>query len=290
MDVIIISSEQDLAGTNIKKSLLDQASWTEVGIFDNHPVYQHTTIDNVVMISITKQTIFHDHLDREISEVLGIVPAQAIFITRHRSKTGEPTLTTHPIGNYGDAQFGGNSHTLVPCAPRLMTHLLRLIKHHAVKARTYHKVCFEVTHHGPSLTIPTLFAEVGSTEDEWQKKEPAAIIASAVADLLSHYHTEKDAPKDTPVLVGVGGGHYAPRFSNIVWQKKVAFGHMIPTYHIKEDTIPKELFEHALAATPNVNGVYIHKKSLKKSQVTSFKTWFEENDITVFSSKDLEDL
>ncbi len=290
MTVVIISSEQDPAGTNIKQSLLKRSSWKEIGAFDNHPVYQHTMMDDMVMISITKQTIFHEHLDRDIKNELSITPSQLIFITRHRSKTGKPTLTTHPIGNYSDAQFGGDPHTLVPCAPRLMTHLLRLIKQHAVNTQTYHKVCFEVTHHGPSLNVPTLFAEVGSTEEEWQKKKPAALIASAVADLLAQYHAEKDMPEDIPVLIGIGGGHYAPRFSDIVWQKRVAFGHMIPTYHIKEDTIPKELFEHALAATPNVNGVYIHKKSLKKSQVTAFKTWFEENDITVFSSKDLEDL
>ncbi len=290
MTVVIISSEQDPAGTNIKQCLLEHASWGKIGTFDGHPAYQHMTMDDVVMISITKQTIFYEHLDKKINEVLGITPTQAIFITRHRSKTGEPTLTTHPIGNYSDAQFGGNPHALVPCAPRLMTHLLRLIKHHAAKAQTYHKVCFEVTHHGPSLNIPTLFTEVGSTEEEWQKREPAAIIASAVTDLLSHYHTEEDMPKDVPVLVGVGGGHYAPRFSDIVWQKRVAFGHMIPTYHLKEDALPEELFEHALTATPNVEGAYIHKKSLKKSQVTAFKTWFEEKDIAVVSSKDFEDL
>ena len=64
---------------------------------------------------------------------------------------------------------------------------------------------------------------------------------------------------------------------------------MIPTYQIDAGIINDEMFEKALNATPNVKGVYIHKKELKKSQVTQYRKWFEERGIPVISSKDLTD-
>ena len=48
----------------------------------------------------------------------------------------------------------------------------------------------------------------------------------------------------------------------------------------------EEMIEKALKKTPDVKGVYIHKKSMKKSQVTEYKNWFEAKGIKVFSSKD----
>lgn len=51
------------------------------------------------MITIKDRTIKHENIEKEIQQKLKIKPKQAIYITRHVSKTGEPTLTTHPIGN-----------------------------------------------------------------------------------------------------------------------------------------------------------------------------------------------
>ncbi len=288
--VLIISSNEDPAGCNIKKGLLKQSEWREINTFEENPVYQNSNMDNLIMIIINDRTIRHENLEEQVKEKLGIKPKQAIFITRHRSKTGKPTLTAHPIGNYGKAEFGGKDRTVSPSSPRLMTELLRLIKTNSEEAKTYHKVCFEVTHHGPYMSIPTLFTEVGSNQEEWEKQPPADIIAKSLLDLFENYFYEEDLPNDIPVLLGIGGGHYAPRFSDIVFQKKSAFGHMIPGYHIDAGNINGEMFEKAMKATPNLYGVYIHKKSLRKSLVTEYKKWFKERDINVISSKELDDL
>lgn len=290
MTVLIVSSTEDPASTNIKKGLLEQSSWNEIDTFYDNTVYKHSNMKDMVIITINDEMITHENLDKEIEEKLGIKPKQAIFISRHRSKTEEPTLTTHPIGNYGDAQFGGKTRTLPRSSPRLMTHLLRIMKKNAEQAKLYHKVCFEVTHHGPYLDAPVLFVEVGSTENEWKKKEPANIVAKSILELLESYRYEEDFSDDIPVLLGVGGGHYALRFTDIILEKKAAFGHMIPTYQIEAGNIDGEMFEKALRATPNVEGVYIHRKSLKKSQVTEFRKWFEDRGSPAISSKELPDL
>ena len=288
--VLIVSSTKDPASNNIKKELLEQSNWEEIDTFNDNTVYRHSRMKDIVIITINDKKITHENLEKEIEVKLEFKPKQAIFLSRHTSKTGEPSLTTHPIGNYGEAQFGGKTKTLSKSSPKLMTHLLRIMKKNAEQAKLYHKVCLEVTHHGPYMNTSTLFAEVGSTEEEWKKQEPANIVAKSVLELLDSYHYEENFPDDIPVLVGIGGGHYAPRFTDVVLEKKVAFGHMIPTYHIEAGNINDEMLQKALQGTPNVKGVYIHRKSLKKSQVTEFRNWFEDKEIPVISSKELSDL
>jgi D-aminoacyl-tRNA deacylase len=290
MVVILISSSEDPAGTNIKNNLFEQTTWKETNSFENQPVYQHSTMKYIFLLTVQGRTIRQESIDQRIKETLNLDPTQIIFITRHRAKTGEPSLSVHPIGNYGSAEYGGQPKTLVLTAPRLMTHLLRLIKKNKEQTKLPHHVCFEVTHHGPYLETPTFFAEVGSTEDQWRNKEPGAIIAQSLLELLKEYHGEADLPKNIPVLIGIGGGHYAPRFTDIIFERKAAFGHMIPSYHLKANQTDYELFEKALSATPDVSGVYLHKKELKKSQVTDYTRWFKEKRITIISSKELEDI
>jgi D-aminoacyl-tRNA deacylase len=290
MTVLIVSSAEDPASTNIKYSLLEQTTWEEHGIFYDTPVYRHTSMKNLMMVTIPDKKIRHEKIDQEVHDQLNLTPDIAIFLSRHRSKTGEPTLTVHPIGNFSDALFGGQPKTLVLAAPRMMTQILRLIKKNLQQTNLGYKVCYEVTHHGPFLKIPTLFVEVGSTEVQWQQKEPARIIATSLLEMLPTAQYEKDFPKDIPVLLGIGGGHYAPRFTEIALQKKVAFGHMIPTYKIDEGAIDDEILEKTMQATPDFTGVYLHKKDLKKSQVTHFRNWFENRNIPILSSKEFKDL
>jgi D-aminoacyl-tRNA deacylase len=169
----------------------------------------------------------------------------------------------------------------------MMTHLLRLMKKNLQSTDLDYKVCYEVTHHGPFLKIPTLFAEVGSTEVQWQQKEPARVIATSLLELLQTYQYEEEFPKDIPVLLGLGGGHYAPRFTDIAFQRNAAFGHMIPSYHIDSGAIDWEIIQKTIQTTPDLRGVYLHKKALKKSQVTNYKQLFNEHDIPILSSVDL---
>jgi D-aminoacyl-tRNA deacylase len=288
--VLIIASSEDPASINIKNSLLEQTSWDKTNIFLKNEVYHHKEMKNIVILTIPDSKITHENIVAEVKQNLGLEAKQAIFISRHTSKTGEPTLTVHPLGNYGLAEFGGKSNTLSFSSPKIMTQLLRILKKNAKEKKLYHKVCFEVTHHGPYMTIPAVFIEVGSTEEEWNKKLPAKIVAKTILNLLQNHHYEEDFEKEMPVLVGVGGGHYAPRFTDVALEKNIAFGHMIPSYQINAGNVNSNMIKQALDRTPNVEGVYIHRKALKKSQVTEFRQWFEENGIPVLSSKELPNL
>ena len=65
---------------------------------------------------------------------------------------------------------------------------------------------------------------------------------------------------------------------------------MIPSYHIDAGNINDEIFEKVLQATPDVKGIYFHRKALKKSQVSKYRQWFENRGIPAVSSKELLDL
>jgi len=258
--------------------------------FCENPVYQHKTMKNITIITINDRKVRHEKIEEEVKKELGLKPEQAIFLSKHTSQTGKPSLTVHPIGNYGKAELGGKDKTLVKSSPKMMAYLLRSMKKNAREKNLYHKVSYEVTHHGPYMTIPTLFVEVGSTEEEWKKTKPAEVIGKTVVELIEKYQYENKIKDKTTVLVGMGGGHYAPRFTDVVFEKNAAFGHMIPGYQINAGNIDEKMFEQAIEKTPDFKGIYIHKKSMKKSQVSDFKKYFENKGISVISSKDLENL
>ncbi|MFO7677566.1 MAG: D-aminoacyl-tRNA deacylase [Thermoplasmatota archaeon] len=284
MTIVIISSNTDPASINIKNHLLQATPWQEVSSFCSNPVFRLTQIPSIYLVTINDNKIFHENIDKEIQKHLHIHPSTAIFLSRHRSQSAIPSLSVHPIGNYGDAEFGGKSQTLVYAEPIFMSNLLRIIKKNVPSSLDDYQICFEVTHHGPYLDIPTLFVEIGSTEKQWNDPHLGKIIGQSILELLQT--TKRENKKFMPIVVGVGGGHYAPRFTDVVFEKNVAFGHMIPKYHIKQGNIDIQFYKNALEKTPNVQGVYIHKKSFKKSEVSQLKELFGNYDIAVLSSKE----
>ena len=287
MTVLIIASNKDPASINIKNCLLKQSQWENINTFYENKVYKNIKNQNLIIITINDRKISHDNIDTEVQKNLGLKPKLAIFISRHTSKTGNPTLTLHPIGNYGKALFGGRDKKLIQSSPIIMTELLRILKRNANEKNLYHNVCFEVTHHGPNISIPSLFIEVGSNPDEWKKISPANAVAKSILELFELSYIENRST-DIPVLIGLGGGHYAPRFTDIALERKVAFGHMIPTYQINSGVIDELMIEEVIKNTRNLSGVYIHRKALKKSQVTEFKKIFKNKGIRIISSNDLE--
>lgn len=285
---LILSSSADPASSNIKNFLLKLEGWEEEKISSNK-IYRSETLDAIIF-TVNASLIRQENIDREIISKTNTDFDQMIVISGHRSETGKPTLSTHPVGNFGKAEFGGRDRTLVKTSPKLMTELLRLLKTHADNSNLYHDVCFEVTHHGPYVEIPTLFVEVGSDEREWKNEIPAKTVARAVIDLLKRYKSESDFPEDIPVLVGIGGGHYAPRFTELAFEQRVAFGHMIPSYQIERGVIDEEIINKCIEATPGCRGVYIHRKGLKKRHLREVEKILRDMGVEIFRSENLPPL
>ncbi len=273
---VIVVSKTDTASCNIFENLMKLKDWKEEGRFQDNPLYFH---EDYCIATINDEHIFHDDIDIELSQVLGDKkkPECIIYASRHRSESGKRSLTVHPIGNFGDAEFGGRSKTLVPSSPHLMTQALRILKKRA-KNLDY-AVSFEATHHGPYLQTPTFFIEIGSEEDAWQDEMAGRVIAETILETQAVNY---------PVGIGIGGGHYAPRTTDVALEREISFGHIVPTYALAYLT--PEMAEQVVRATNGVQKVYFHKKRMKGGQYSKWKEFFSGLGIEPVRSTDLEPL
>lgn len=271
---VIIISKADTASLNILENLMKLKDWNEKGTFQDNPLRFH---EDYCMATINDEHIYHDNVDSELAEVLGEKPECIIYASRHRSESKKKSLTVHPIGNFGGADFGGKPRTLVPSSPHLMTEAVRILKN---KAREMdYSVSFEATHHGPYLSSPTFFIEIGSQEDAWKDRDAGMAIAETILEIRN---------TDYPVALGVGGGHYVPRVTDVALDRKVSFGHIVPTYAL--GFFSEEMAVQALELSEKAKIVYFHKKHLRGGQYAKWKAILSEMGCEAKRTADLEKL
>ena len=281
-EIMLISSDEDAASRNIRSHLLKMEEWGKGGeifgnpiwLADSHPKVKYT------MVTINDLHVRHENLDRELRDA-GLSFESIIVLSRHRAASGIAALTVHPIGNWHDAKAGGRDNTLVPASPHLMSEALRLININGAHLRDTFQTSMEATHHGPYMETPTFFIEIGSDESMWPHDEAGRVLAKTVLDLRDRIDVKY------PVAIGVGGGHYAPRMSDIILGRKVSVGHVIPTYAL--DGIKEEMFQKAIEAS-GAEMVYFHRKAIKKDLYRELVGKFEELGMRVVRSRDLEPL
>ena len=280
---VFVSCSVDEASMNIRQHVLDWGKWEEVGeVWGGPLLYSKSRGQHLALMP--DEHIFHEDPDVELASALPSPPGILIYLSKHRSESGAKSLTVHPLGNYGENKFGGRARTLVPSAPHEMTAALRALKVEAVKADLPYDVTFEVTHHGPHISTPTFFIEIGSGEAEWADRKAGKAIASAL---------QRMAPDpEERILVGVGGGHYAPRFADVVFKKKACFGHMVPAYALEglDGRGVKKAIESAVSATPGCSGFYLHKKGIRGEAKQLARGAMEEIGLPIFSSSDIPDV
>ncbi len=121
--------------------------------------------------------------------------------------------------------------------------------------------------------------ELGSSPEEWQEAGPAAVVARTLLALR---------PAEYPVLLGVGGGHYVPRMTDVALNRRASFGHLIPSY--AAETLGEADFRAAVSQTPEVRFAYVHRKALKSPDRRRMLRLIEEADLRVVRERDLEPL
>jgi D-aminoacyl-tRNA deacylase len=276
MTRLLICCPQDIPSVNMAAFLRRNGDWEDIGS-DGENTYLRRGDD--VMMTISGLHITSELIDLKARE-FGIVPDEVVFMSRHKAASGIPTLTVHPIGNYKAADFGGRDGTLVRSSPSSMSQALRLIS--AYNDTDLYKVSFEVTHHGPYLETPTYFIEIGSDETHWGDVHAAEILGRVI----------EDVSEDEGYLqaIGVGGGHYAPRFTEMVLGYRIDIGHMVPGYQLDgmdDDTIC-DYMRKASEATGGTKCVYLHKKAFKKSEQHRIEGLIGSLGFEILSSKDLD--
>jgi D-aminoacyl-tRNA deacylase len=164
-----------------------------------------------------------------------------------------------------------------------MAFALRRLRHHG--AGLPYEISYEATHHGPWLSTPTFYIEIGSDESRWPDPEAAEAIARTVLDLGRRGEAPADSPGGpddgpaAPIAVGVGGGHYAPRHTDVSLDGLADFGHIVPNHALDQD--PEVRIQMALDATPGAKAVYFHRKSMKKPLVREMEGFCERRGVKV---------
>ena len=277
MSRLLVCSEPDLPSVNMRAALMRMHEWEDLGEKDGA---RFCVCGDTYMISIDDMHIRHDGIDRQAEE-FGIQVDDVVVMSKHSAKSGKPALTAHPIGNYHENEFGGRERALVQASPALMTDALRrIVSYNDVPGI---QTCFEVTHHGPWMDRPTFYIEIGSDESHWGDVHSAEILARVITDLDPH--------DEYPTVVGVGGGHYAPRFTDLALSRKVNVGHMLPIYQMegRDDEDFLRMLNDACRAT-GTDQVYIHRKSMKGAEERRLRDLAVSAGYDVPASKDFDPL
>ena len=266
-----VASEADEASCNQRDALLALASWKSDVAFAGQASWRWR---DTVLATIPEHHLYRDHLDRDLEGAFGHPVDLVVYLSKHRSESRRPSLTVHPIGNPRGAEFGGQPETLVPSAPRWMTAALRGLRKEA-KGLPYN-VTFEATHHGPYLTTPTFYIEQGSTETEWADLAASRAIARVLLAL---------EPVDAPIAIGLGGGHYVPRHTDLALERRIAFGHLLAAYALEGAS--GRAIDQAVERTEGATMAYVHRKSLAKPDVRAFEERLEKLGLRIVREADL---
>ncbi|MDJ0270399.1 MAG: D-tyrosyl-tRNA(Tyr) deacylase [Aigarchaeota archaeon] len=233
MNKVILCSEEDPASLNIRERLIESFGFREDSstMFGN-PIYRR---GDIRIITVNRPSIYADE------EVSGIDAGLIVVASKHVSEAGVKAVLSHPVGNWGEkAEFGGRPRALaVTSARAVFAAVSRLRSLLEDAGLTGWDVGMEATHHGPYSEKPLLFVELGSSPAEWSDPKMGEIVAEAC--LAACAAERVNVPE---IAVGFGGGHYTPRFTPLVLQEKVAFGHVAPKYHFPlSSEMIREAFE-----------------------------------------------
>ena len=112
--ILIVASNKDTASLNIKQQILHHYPFKETSeTFQQNPVYT-TDLNgkNITLATLNQESVTAQNLPESFPYAQIIV-----FISRHSSASGKPTLSVHTPGNFGEAGLGGLPRVIsvVPC-------------------------------------------------------------------------------------------------------------------------------------------------------------------------------
>jgi len=234
--ILLVASKKDEASLNIAKQLIVNHDFRKVPKrFLNNPIYsKEMPNEEVSLIFIDQEPVNSQNLS--FPEPVNLL----IFISRHKSESGRPTLSVHTPGNLGEASLGGLPKKVSTSPASAMKEALMEMKRAQEEMSLEYEVSYECTHHGPSLSVPTMFVELGSSPIQWRDSEAAEAVARGALAAAS-------VEKIYPTVLGIGGPHYSAKFTKKALTTEIAFGHIIPKYAIEK--LDEEMLRQCIERT-----------------------------------------
>ena len=222
--ILLVASNKDIASLNIAKQILSHYPFEKsTANFQENQVYQANIADREVkLVTLSEESIYAQNLTDFF-----LNPQLILFISRHSSVSGTPTLSVHTPGNLGEAELGGLPRKVSISPANAMKNALRTMMQFKNEMQLEYEVSYECTHHGPSLSVPAMFAELGSSPKQWNDHAAAQVVAHAAMEAISNFDESK-----ARAVLGIGGPHYNAKFTRVALEHELAFGHIIPKYAI----------------------------------------------------------
>lgn len=219
-------------------------------LFFNNPVYAQKIYNKQTKLLF----IDTDIVDTQFFDSL-LHPELFIFLSRHSSTKGIPTLSVHTPGNLSEARFGGKPRKVSISPASAMKNALLMMSSLTKEQGLEYEVSYECTHHGPSLNSPIMFVELGSSSEQWKDVKAAEVVADSAVAALSDRSSYD-------VTLGIGGPHYNSKFTKLTLQSKRAFGHIIPKYAVSD--LDLEVMKQCVEKTmETVDSVVLDWKGIK---------------------------
>lgn len=258
-EVAIICSTADLASLNILKHLRELASWENQGDYESSGPFR-------LVVHSDKQITLRN-FDAQLAE-LGLHPKMVVFASRHKSESGKPWLGGHFTGEKVSEKL-----ELSAAAPSGLRSFLRNIANNTPEG---FELSAEATHHGPiDMTTPSFFAEIGSSESQWQDPLAGESVASAILGIEL---------QDLPIFLGFGGGHYVPRETSLMFEADISFGHLFSSYQL--GTLDSDTILDAQKKSGAMYA-YIDRKSMRSGERQWITGILESIGIPILKSKEI---
>jgi len=310
MGTLLLSSREDIASISLLAAVMELGGWGKPKQYPHGTVYSHIRRD-VDLLIIDDLHIHADGIDTAHDSLTGSDVSEVLVLSRHVSASKTPSLTLHAIGVPGETprgeqgQAGGIRGEIVPPSPRFGA-LFRTMSALAVDRGLdeEYDLTLEATHHGPVLTSPTLYIEIGSTPDQWRDERAARVWADTLSTCLGLSGSDQLGSwlGRGDVMIGLGGGHYAPRHRAVISQSDVWVGHLLANYALSFDQqivgegLPTGPWRHAVttaiesmrAAFPG-GRVFAHldRKSFKGWQRQALASLLSELDVPIRRGKQI---
>jgi len=233
---LIVASKKDKAGINITTQL------SQSGKFNFYLV--------------DDEIIYTKNIDHEKINQYDFI----IFASKHESEKQEKTLSIHAPGNWRSAEYGGETGKVCPTSALFMKQCFEKLHENIKKYNLKDfKPTLEATHHGPLISKPCIFIEIGSTENEWVNRKAGFVIANTIRDIIETFHKDKY----NEIAIGIGGPHYCPNFNKIQLNSNYALSHIIAGYSVP---FTEEMIKQAVEKTDeDIDFVLIDWKGIKSA-------------------------
>ncbi|XP_068643342.1 D-aminoacyl-tRNA deacylase [Aristolochia californica] len=309
---LVVATTIDPASVGPASALLAMPGWHPGPFVQDIPSFVN---GDVRLLKHDNSIVAEDNLDKRWEDATGEVVDEVIFLSKHTAVSNRPALTVHPIGvpHLTEDEIppaGGKPGWAGLSNPRIGP-WLRLLKTIATdhNLTPEFEITLEATHHGPVVNTPTMFVEIGSTEEYWKRQDAAQTIALLVWEGLGlgggsgvgNWNRNCERNK---VLLGIGGGHYAPRHMDIALKEGVWVGHLLSGYSLPMDDpnkgrnkgndvggtwkqAIKVAYDATKSAFPGGEVIaHIDHKSFKSWQKTAIMTFLAEENIKVGKPED----